>query len=64
MGTKLKEIILGSVKIAASYSKEKATIEDFILSMMENDNFLSNIFNYIGINPKDFEVNIIDLNKL
>lgn len=64
MSNKLKEIILWSVKIAASYSKEKATIEDFILSLLENDAFLPNILNYIGINPKDFEVNIADLNKL
>jgi hypothetical protein len=64
MGTKLKEIILGSVKIAASYSKSKATLEDFIISMIKNDTWLQNFLDYVGINPHDLETNFHDLEKI
>ncbi|MCH2188726.1 ATP-dependent Clp protease ATP-binding subunit [Candidatus Gracilibacteria bacterium] len=64
MGTRLKNIILGSVKIAASYSKSKASLEDCVISMIQNDSWLKNFLDYIGINPSDLEVNISDLNKL
>ncbi len=64
MSNKLKEIILGSVKIAASYGKEKADIEDFILSMVKQDIWLANVLDYIGINPRDFETNFQDLNQM
>lgn len=64
MSNKLKEIILGSVKIAASYGKEKADIEDFLLSMVKQDIWLANVLDYIGINPRDFEINIQDINQL
>lgn len=64
MGTKLKEIILGSVKIAAGYSKSKATLEDFVISMIKNDSWLPNFLNYIGINPSDLETNFHDLQKI
>jgi ATP-dependent Clp protease ATP-binding subunit ClpC len=64
MSNKVKEIILGSVKIAASYGKEKADIEDFILSMVKQDIWLANVLDYIGINPRDFETNFQDLNQM
>lgn len=63
MSGKLKEIILGSVKIAASYSKEKAWIEDFMLSLLKNDIWLTKILHYIGINASDLETNIWEINK-
>jgi hypothetical protein len=40
MNTRLKNTILGSVKIAASFSKQKASIEDFLLSMIRNDSWI------------------------
>lgn len=64
MGTKLKEIILGSVKIAASYSKPKATLEDFLISMVKNDTWLPSFLEYIGINSSDIETNFHDLQKI
>jgi ATP-dependent Clp protease ATP-binding subunit ClpC len=64
MGSKLKDIILWSVKIAASHSKQRASLEDFILSLLKNDTWLSQFLEYIGINTTDIETNFNDLQKL
>jgi ATP-dependent Clp protease ATP-binding subunit ClpC len=64
MSTKLKEVILWSVKIAASYWKEKADIEDFLLSLIKEDIWITNTLDYIGINVKDFELNLQDWNQI
>ena len=64
MGTKLKEIILGSVKIAASYSKSKATLEDFLISLVKNDAWFPSFLEYVGINSSDIETNFHDLEKI
>lgn len=64
MDSKLKNIILSSVKIAASFSKENASIEDFILAIMENNNWLNSVLDYIWIIPSDLKTNLIDLNKV
>ncbi len=64
LNVKLKDVILWSVKIAASYSHEKASIEDFILSMLRNDTWLASILDYVWINPSDLEVNLEDLCKM
>jgi len=64
MGSKLKDTILGSVKIAASYSKPKATLEDFMISFLKNDSWIVNFLDYIGINSSDIETNFHDLEKL
>jgi len=37
MSAHLKDIILNSIKIAASYSKANASIEDYLLSMLDNN---------------------------
>lgn len=63
MHSKLKDIILWSVKIAASFSKDKADIADLLLSMIKNDVFLWNIVDYVGINKTDFENSLIEINK-
>lgn len=63
INNKLKDIILWSAKIAASFSKDKASIEDLLISMVKNDNWLAQFLNYIGITPSDFEKNLSDLNK-
>jgi len=64
MSYRLKNVILWSVKIAASFSKQKASVEDFLLSILRNDSWLNSFLDYIGITPKDIEKNIIDLNQL
>ena len=64
MNARLKNIILWSVKVAASYSKQRASIEDFLLSMIKNDSWLISFFDYIGITATDIEKNLNDLNTL
>ena len=64
MNTRLKNVILWSVKIAASFSKERASLEDFLLSMIKNDSWLVSFLDYIGITATDIEKNLIDLNNL
>ena len=64
MSKKCKDIILGSVKIAASNTKARASIEDLLMSLLVNDPWLPSFLEYIGINPSDLETNIADLQKL
>lgn len=64
LNQKLKDVILWSVKIAASFSKDKASLEDLIISMIRNDNWVTNFLDYIWINPSDLEQNLEDLNKV
>jgi hypothetical protein len=47
MNSRLKNTILWSVKIAASFSKPKASIEDFLLSMIKNDSWIVSFLDYI-----------------
>lgn len=64
MNTRLKNTILWSVKIAASFSKPKASLEDFLLSMIRNDSWIVSFLDYIWITPSDIEKNLIELNNL
>jgi ATP-dependent Clp protease ATP-binding subunit ClpC len=64
MSQKCKDIILWSVKIAASNTKSKATLEDLLLSLLTNDAWLPSFLEYTWINPSDLEINIRDLLKL
>ncbi len=63
MWVNLKNTILGSVKIAASHSKEKASIEDFLLSTIRNDQWVPSFLEYVWINPSDLETNLETLVK-
>ncbi len=64
MNQRCKDIILGSVKIAAGNSKARASLEDLLLSLLVNDTWLANFLEYIGINPSDLETNIKDLFRI
>ncbi len=64
MNSRLKNTILWSVKIAASFSKPKASIEDFLLSMIKNDAWIVSFLDYIWITPSDIEKNLTELNKM
>jgi len=64
MSSRLKNVILWSVKIAASFSKTKASLEDFLLSILKNDAWFASFLDYIGIIPSDLESNIVNLNKI
>ena len=64
MHQRCKDIILGSVKIAAQNTKAKATLEDLLMSLLINDTWLSSFLEYVWINPADLETNINDLFQL
>lgn len=64
MHQRCKDIILWSVKIAASHHAWQANIEDLLLSLIKNDLWLSSFLDYVGINPSDIETNINDLIQL
>ena len=63
MNNELKNIILSSVKTAASFKKQVASIEDFILAVLNDTEWFKNILDYIWITPSDLENDIIELNK-
>ncbi len=63
MDSVLKDVVLASVKIAAEYGKTKASLEDFLLAMLSVWNWLDKLLDFVGINPADLEINIIDLQK-
>ncbi len=63
MNSKLRDIILSSIKIAASFSKAKASLEDFFLAIIRNDSWLPSVLDYVWIIPSDLETNLIDIAK-
>ncbi len=64
MNSSLKDTILLSVKIAASFSKPKASLEDFLLALIRNNGWFVRLLDFIGINHIDIENNLIDLSNL
>ncbi len=64
MHKSLKDTILFSVKIAASFSKEKASVEDFLIALIKNNWWLNKTLDFIWINPIDIENNLVDLNQM
>ena len=63
MNNELKNIILSSVKNAASFKKSTASIEDYLLALLQNSNWLNIFLDYIWIIPTDLQNNLIELNK-
>jgi len=63
MNNELKNIILSSVKTAAWFKKPIASIEDFILAVLNDTIWLKELLDYIGIVPSDLQQNLIEINK-
>jgi len=61
---KMKDIILGSVKIAAEFWKPRASLEDFILALLTLGDWFPSLLDFIWITPSDLEINILDLQKI
>jgi hypothetical protein len=55
---------LASVKTAASFSKQKASLEDFLIALLKKKTWFYKMFDFIGVNPLDVETNLIELNKM
>lgn len=64
MNQRCKDVILRSVKLAASHSKARASLEDLFMSLLIGDTWLPTVLEYVGINPSDLETNINDLFRL
>lgn len=63
MSKSLKDIILYTVKIATSFSKETAEEKDFIIALIEQKTFFIEILNYIWINVNEFVNQLRLINK-
>ncbi len=63
---RVKELIVMSMKVAASFQKSQASLEDFILAIfrIQTENWFYQFLDFIGISPKDFENQLIEINKL
>jgi hypothetical protein len=63
---RLKDLIVLSMKVAATFSKSQAGVEDFLLALFraETENWFYQLLDFIGIAPKDFENQIVELGKL
>lgn len=63
---RVKDLIVMSMKVAASFQKSQASVEDFILAIfrIQTENWFYQLLDFIGISPKDFENQLIEINKL
>lgn len=63
---RVKNLIVMSMKIAASFQKSQAGIEDFLLAIFrtETENWFYQILDFVGVSPKDFETQVIEINTL
>lgn len=63
---RLKELIVLSMKVASSFGKSQAGVEDFLLALFraETENWFYQLLDFIGISPKDFEAQAMEINKL
>jgi ATP-dependent Clp protease ATP-binding subunit ClpC len=65
LSVRMKELIVASVKTAASFEKKKAGVEDFLLALLrsESEPWIYRFFDFVGVSPKDFEGNLIEYEK-
>jgi ATP-dependent Clp protease ATP-binding subunit ClpC len=63
---RLKELIVLSMKVAANMNKPQAWVEDFLLALFraETENWFYQLLDFVGITPKDFEMQTTEINKL
>ncbi len=61
LSARVKELIVASVKIAASHEKPKAGIEDFLIALLKTptEAWIFQFFDFVGVSPKDFEKELI-----
>lgn len=66
ISVRLKELIVLSMKVAASFNKPQAGVEDFLLALFraETENWFYQLLDFVGITPKDFESQTEEINKL
>lgn len=66
ISSQLKELIVDSMKVAAKFQKSQAWVEDFLIALIEKDtnNWFVKLLDFIGIDPKQFHHDIIEINQL
>ena len=64
LSSRLKELVVLSMKIAAGAEKKKAWVEDFLLALFRasTETWFYQFFDFIGLSPKDIEQDLKDLN--
>jgi len=65
LSTRVKDLILISVKIAASFEKQKAGIEDFLLALLRTpkETWIVQFLDFVGVSPKDFEAELVKVSR-
>ncbi len=66
ISSRLKQVIVDSMRIAAKFHKSQAGLEDFLLALLSNetDKWFVQLLDFIGIDPKSLEVELIEINTL
>lgn len=60
----LRNVIVASVKVAASFEKKSIGIEDFLLALIKQSNsWFLDFLDFIRINVRDFEGALVELNR-
>jgi len=54
------------MKTAAKFQKSQAGIEDFLLALLhsETDKWFIQILDFIGIDPKSLDIELVEINTL
>lgn len=63
---RVKDLIVMSMKVAASFKKWKAGVEDFLLALfrIQTETWFYQLLDFVGISPKDFEWQLVEINAL
>jgi hypothetical protein len=66
LSQRMKDLIVLSMKIALSFQKAKVTVEDLILAFfrIQTENWFYQMLDFVGISPKDFEGQVVNMNAL
>lgn len=66
ISARLKELIVLSMKVAATFNKPQAGVEDFLLALFraETENWFYQLLDFVGVTPKDFDTQTEEINKL
>lgn len=60
----LRNVIVSSVKVAASFEKKSIGVEDFLLALIKQTNsWFLDFLDFIRINVRDFEWALVELNR-
>lgn len=63
---RLRAIIVLSLRIAANFGKKQASVEDFLIALLESpeETWFAGMLDFIGITPKDVHQELIELNRM